>query len=43
MKTKTVMCLACSGTKRVLVQKIGLLIRRYSTCPTCKGTGKVTL
>ncbi|NKZ00133.1 hypothetical protein [Nocardiopsis alborubida] len=43
MKTKTVMCLECSGTKRVLTQKIGLLIRKYSTCPTCKGTGTVPL
>ncbi|WP_435110550.1 molecular chaperone DnaJ [Nocardiopsis synnemataformans] len=43
MKNKTVMCLNCSGTKRVLVQKIGLLVRKYSTCPTCKGTGTVRL
>lgn len=43
MKNKTVMCLDCSGTKRVLTQKFGLLVRKYSACPTCKGTGTVTL
>ncbi|WP_047868888.1 hypothetical protein [Nocardiopsis sp. RV163] len=43
MKTKTVMCLECSGTGRVLVQKLGFLVRKYSTCPTCKGTGRVAL
>lgn len=43
MKTKTVMCLECSGTGRVLVHKLGLLVRKYSACPTCKRTGMVTL
>ncbi|WP_160050216.1 molecular chaperone DnaJ [Nocardiopsis sp. FR4] len=43
MNTKTVKCLDCSGTGRVLAQKFGLLVRKYHACPTCKGTGTVKL
>jgi len=43
MSTKTVKCLDCAGTGRVVSEKLGLFARRYTSCSTCNGTGKVTV
>ncbi len=41
MKSKIVKCLTCYGQGRTVAKKwgLGLLMRKYQTCPTCKGTG----